>query len=121
MGHADVGNPALPRDEDEKLQVFTRRMREKLLKNAHKGGWRGLDPVLLLQRAIQELEELRREIIAYRKLKLNALNSETNTGAPVEVVAHEKELLEQGRKITYECADVANFMLMIADVVGGLL
>lgn len=61
----------------------------KLEKYRWKGGWQGDDPLTLFERAYMELNEM-----------YDALTA----GAPAEEIAS-------------ECADVANFVAMIADVV----
>lgn len=72
------------------VRWFVRAMREKLRKNAHKGGWRQDHPLVLLARLIEESGELA------------ALLGQ-----------HPDEWDFQ--KITEEAADVANFAMMIQD------
>lgn len=66
---------------------FAERMEQKLQKNDHKPGWHGLPDPYFIQRAQGELQEL-----------AEALGS----GMPAE-------------DIILECADVANFVCMLAD------
>ncbi len=74
-------------DYRKATRTFAKSMEEKLLKNNHKWGWRSLSPLQCVQRAEQELGELRRAI------KSKKPNEE----------------------IISECADVGNFMMMIQD------
>jgi len=71
---------------------FADRMREKLRENEHKPHWADCSPTWLLDRLFDEANELRDE-----------LRDSQDAGA-----------------VARECADVANFAMMIADVVGGL-
>lgn len=112
MVPTEEGSPDLPRNELETLHRFTGVMIEKLVKNKHKGGWKGDSFFALHERLDQEGEELYTEL-----LKLDRLQR-LHAGAPGG--AWEKELKEQIKKVARECADVANFAMMIADVVGGL-
>jgi NTP pyrophosphatase (non-canonical NTP hydrolase) len=73
------------------VQRFAAEMERKLLENDHKGGWRQCSTGYLLRRLATETKELRAAIKA----------------RPNDQVA-----------ITREAADVANFCLMIADVLG---
>lgn len=69
------------------VMQFAVKMEEKLSANDHKSGWEGMSYKMLINRMRQEIKELERAI----KLKLPA------------------------KEIQYECADVANFAMMIAD------
>lgn len=73
--------------------LFADAMEAQLAANDHKGGWRGISPAWLLTRLVQELGELRRAVTKY----------ELYPGHRAAVVR--------------EAADVANFAMMIADVV----
>jgi len=73
---------------------FAGLMERVLEKNDFKGGWKNtMSSGELLRRAGQELKELRAEL---------------------------REKVKDPKKIAMEAADVANFMMMIADVCGGL-
>jgi NTP pyrophosphatase (non-canonical NTP hydrolase) len=89
----DVGDPALERNEFEALHAFQRIMFDKLKANRHKGGWKNASKRELFERLRAELTELQDEMLH---------------GTP------------DPDAIAKECADVANFAMMIADVVGGL-
>lgn len=95
----DVGNPALARNEFKTVVAFQALMMEKLQKNAHKGGWEDEDVFALRDRMGEELDEL----------------DECLTRFPGSN-RDEKWRNEVAR----ECADIANFAMMLADVVGGL-
>lgn len=88
-----VGDTTKERDEDRAVSSFTRVMREKLRENRHKGGWLGADWRVLLVRLRGELAELEAEL----------------DRDPKTVIKH---------RVTSECADVANFAMMISDVYG---
>lgn len=102
----DVGNVALPRNEFEALHAFQGEMWRKLIKNAHKGGWSDADPFELLGRAEDELNELREA--------LNRWNMEVTLGS------NQGQIAVTAEKVAKEAADVGNFVMMVADVVGGL-
>lgn len=70
-------------------------MESRLLANDHKGGWKGCSRDFLLQRLHAELAELETEL------------------APADP-------LPRAHRVGTETADVANFAMMIADVVGAL-
>lgn len=72
---------------------FAAVMEEKLIANSHKGGWDGLSNRYLLRRLRTEVRELEREL-----------------DCP----------FPKPKKIAKECADIANFAMMIADNSGGL-
>lgn len=81
--------------------AFARRMEAKLEANRHKGdreGWMSCTPDFLFDRLRQESLELGGSIVQHRP-DLNITNAEC---------------------VADEAADVANFAMMIADVVGGL-
>jgi hypothetical protein len=86
------------------LRSFSVVMWSKLIKNDHKGGWRGELPERLFEKLEDEIRELDDAISRYR-----ADPSITRT------VKTEK----LARQIALEAADVANYAMMIADVVGG--
>jgi NTP pyrophosphatase (non-canonical NTP hydrolase) len=70
----------------QEVKRFAEVMERKLQENDHKGGWRGEHPAWLLGRLLEEISEL-------------------------------EEALRQAnrRAIERECADIANFAMMIAD------
>jgi NTP pyrophosphatase (non-canonical NTP hydrolase) len=69
-------------------QKFIKAMQQKLDENDHKPGWKDEDPQELLYLLTEEVEELRHAI-----------------------------LFQGADDIVRECADVANFAMMIADVI----
>lgn len=84
-------------DEYTAVMIFARRMQAKLDKHMDKGGranWLGDSPAALLLRLEDEMEELQRE----------------HEAGPVRVSAR-----EHAEAVANECADVANFAMMIAD------
>ncbi len=82
---------------------FACAMEKKLRENDHKGGWDNSLSSWLLDRLEEEINELKTARTAY----INAIDPLTST--------HEQ--LEPYRKaILDECADVANFAMMIASV-----
>ncbi len=80
---------------EREAAAFSREMRRKLALRAEKGGWKGESPVWLLSRLSGEVRELE-----------EALRADEG-GPDVDAVGS-------------ECADCANYLMMIADVVGGL-
>jgi len=74
------------------IRRFAEAMESKLEENDDKGGWGCMPPKTLLLMAIVELRELTDAIIENKS----------------------------GEEIISECADVANFMMMIADNAGRL-
>lgn len=75
------------------VRLFAAMMERKLQANEHKGGWQDDTALALLRRLREEADELERCL-------------QVGMSAPT---------------VAYEAADVANFAMMIADVVGGLL
>jgi len=72
------------------LQVlwFAKEMEAKLEGNSHKGGWEGVSPYALYAKAEEEMKEVFTALLACPRVS---------------------------RDITRECADTANFLMMIAD------
>jgi hypothetical protein len=70
------------------IMIFAEAMERKLRRNDFKGGWQDEKYGYLLRRAIEEIDELRRVL------------SRANPSAAT---------------VVNECADVANFVMMIAD------
>ena len=82
------------------VEAFARLMESKLAENRHKGdrdGWQTISSEELLQLLRDEVDELSVALIRNR-----APNARTR------------------KAVRRECADIANFALMIADVAGGL-
>ena len=105
----DVGDTSLARNEFEALHSFQRIMWDKLMANTHKGGWGGAEPLDLFARLEGEGGELALAIDAY----ILACNMTITDPNHPRIVAARVAVAK-------ECADVANFAMMIADVVGGL-
>lgn len=85
-------------DVRKKLELFRLAMARKLDENAHKGGWEEEKISYFFERLIEESVELRDAIIEFRR--------------------HPDA--SRAKEVLGEAADVANFALMIADVVGAL-
>lgn len=79
---------------EREVAAFANEMKRKLALRALKGGWKGESPEMLLAALLEELNEL-----------IEALYPEEG-GPDVDAVRA-------------EAADVANYAMMIADVVGG--
>ncbi len=88
-----MGAKVIPRPEVAK---FAELMERKLRANDWKGGWINDDPAMLLQRLREEVDELDRALMYS---EINPREVDVNVNAIDEAV------------------DVANFALMIADVV----
>ena len=83
--------------------IFANAMEEKLRLNDHKGGWEKMPSSWLRNRMQEEIAELNSAIDNY----VNAIDPIKST--------HEQ--LEPFRKaILAECADIANFAMMVASV-----
>lgn len=85
------------------LTWFAGEMEKKLLKNTHKGGWEAMRPYELYSLLNKESVEL------YSALE--ALSTEWSLGRPVATEA---------RDVIKECADVANFAMMLAERVNAI-
>ena len=81
------------------VDVFAAEMKRQLGANAHKGGWLGCEPNWLASELQMHMSRLMR-----------AVNSCPRPPAPAEKRA----------AIADDAADVANFAMMIADVMGAL-
>lgn len=79
---------------------FAQEMEAKLRKNDHKGGWRGCRFSELFPRIMHERDEL---LLAAAPLKLDTVE---------EIVTR-----QDACDVIRECADIANFAMMIADLV----
>jgi len=93
--------PFTPRPE---VLAFARAMEEKLRRNDHKGGWKDESARSLLERAEDEIDEL--------DLAVTCLRDDECGHHPSEAAKLENVL--------GEAADVANFVMMVADVCGAL-
>ena len=103
----DVGTPGLARNEFEALHAFQGEQWRKLMANAHKGGWKDENVYDLLSRLGDEVRELEEAVHAWDLAKSRPITSS-------EVAA------DLAGKVAKEAADVGNFAMMVADVVGGL-
>jgi hypothetical protein len=92
MGGLKMGKKIVPRKE---VRWFAQFMEARLRANDHKGGWLDCPIESLLPRIYDEYREL-----------LNAV-----TGKPIHQVPDDIQA------IIDECADVANFAMMVADLV----
>lgn len=72
---------------EDKIKKLTPYMLEKFIQNDNKGSWENCTNYYLINRLIDEIEEL------------------------IEAIAQEKEI----KDIRSECADIANFVVMIND------
>lgn len=104
----DMGDPAQPRTEFESLHAFQRIMWDKLHANRHKGSWSVHSTSYLLRRAKEEVMELEKALADFSVLALTLRDKNS------------PELRLAAEQVTKEAADVANFVMMIADNVGGL-
>lgn len=103
------------------VQAFAEAMEKKLRENDHKGGWKdvcGCTTGYLTRRLRTELRELVTEIgktnRAYTKY------GQGRYGLERDQLAARKKLDGQRAKLLGEAADVANFAMMIADVMDAL-
>lgn len=80
------------------IEWFAQEMEAKLRENDHKGGWQGCRFTALFPRLRQETDEL---LVKAHPLQLDTI-AETLT-------------LEDACELVRECADIANFAMMIAD------
>jgi hypothetical protein len=93
----------------DEVKLFAEAMEVKLAANDRKGGWRGEPTGYLMRRLRQEVEELGRAREAYEKARSKV------------IFAYEVPDIDELRAdVRQEAADVDNFCMMIADVVGGL-
>ena len=96
-GHTITGKIRRFRNDKSAIRRFGRIMLLKLRLNSHKAHWKTVDEQYLHDRAGEELFEL-----------FDALNEwEAHRGD-----IHEAEL---AKAVQLECADVANFVMMISD------
>ena len=76
------------------VREFAREMEARLRANEHKGGWKNDSPLDLLQRVLEETEELRAVV---REIRDNGLPRRLRDN------------------VWAEAADVGNFAMMVAD------
>lgn len=84
------------------VRWFAREMEIKLRENDDKGGWEECSTAYLLDKLRRELEELRDAEQRYQEAKPGSL-----------------DVPDLMKKIQRECADVANYAMMIADNLQG--
>lgn len=82
---------------------FATKMEEKLAINDHKGGWKKCEIDWLIERIEAELEELK-HVYGFRKADWGR-----SVGEGIQFVDISNEA------IISECADIANFAMMVAD------
>lgn len=87
----------------ERILWFSRRMEKKLRKNDHKGHWSNCTRAYLLRRLRSELKELAAETANFGRLTKKEMK--------------DAGLQDSARALISEAADVANFAMMLADVV----
>lgn len=110
------GNATRPRAEGENerlVDLLRQHQLEKLAENEHKGHWGNESPRWLLQRARQELEEELQKALERWSTLLHFAWSDPGERGYVHV--SQEELAAAARDVARECADVANFVAMIAD------
>jgi hypothetical protein len=83
----------------ELVDDFALHMKHKMLANAHKGGWRGEQLSYVFTRLLQEVSELSEAIVQCQ--------------TPDEDGATEENVI----RVAGEAADVANFAMMVYDLV----
>ncbi|MGE4334606.1 MAG: hypothetical protein AB7E55_01345 [Pigmentiphaga sp.] len=92
------------------VAAFAQAMERQLRANDHKPHWRQAGPQQLLAHLIDEVQELIEATRSYTRALEQAYSSAD--GCPTRT-----EVLE---RICHEAADVGNFAMMVADVVGAL-
>lgn len=90
---AKAREEAAPRHQ---VRQFAELMEERLKANDHKGGWKGERLPYLMRRLREEVEELS------------------------EALLPDKDWAMEAEKVGREAADVANFVMMVADICGAL-
>lgn len=110
-------------EEDAALAAFVPVMRLKLFKNRYKGSWKKDAPHLLLARVCDELAEvvasMQPEEKARRLFDI-AMNDLTRAAQGLRTPGPSVKCNGGARPIAFEAADVANMVMMVADVMGGL-
>lgn len=114
------------------VQAFAEAMEVKLRKNDHKGGWDECTTGYLTRRLRTEVRELIAQIgktnRAYDRFVQTPFETKADlrregSGGFVESAKHKKAKKKHAAeraKLLGEAADVANFAMMIADVIGAL-
>lgn len=95
--HTITGSIRNPIDDKKAVELFGEEMLIKLLENGHKSHWSTKDHYYLMSRLRDEVKELTDAVI-----KRYAIEPTTQD-------------IEQSVEIIRECADVANFVMFIAD------
>lgn len=85
------------------MEAFADLMEAKLRENDHKGGWIGCDGTWLFTRLQEEVREV-------AELPIERIQFRWQNGDP--------DVNRQ--RLARECADVANFAMMLVDVCGAL-
>jgi len=87
----------------ESVDKFAELMENRLRENDHKGGWSNENTDWLFKRLLDESDELKKAMDEYDVYQM------AYTPRP-------GELQDRRRNVRKECADVANFAMMIADL-----
>jgi len=85
--------------------VLAEKMEERLRANEHKGHWAECSDEYLVRRAMGELSELSAAVANFRE-------------AADDPASDVRRVQEFARRVLHEAADVANFVMMLADNVG---
>lgn len=91
----------------DEVKKFAEAMEAELKENDHKGGWKRCKPEFLIAKLTEEVKELYE---ASKKMDENKYNYSIT----------EEELTKLKKEVLSEAADVANIVMMIADVWGAL-
>lgn len=86
---------------NEKVDWFSEKMKQELLENIYKGGWGDCNLLWLNTRLLEEAGELSRLLARFHRPDGGAISGENTTVK---------------RRAIEEAADIANFAMMIADV-----
>jgi len=87
------------------VQAFAESMERKLRKNEHKGGWKNEKPAALFIRAAEEFKEADEAVSLFL--------FDGRNGLSVDATGSLERMMD-------ELVDVSNFLMMVADVCGGL-
>jgi len=90
---------------DNALSFFPEQMKEEMLKHLDRPGWKREPWEYLFERLLEEAKELKNALESFHDYKFSLVHLEGN----------EEEYFKLKKKIVKECADVANFAMMIAD------
>ena len=114
---------AAPEERWPTVASFAKIMRAKLDDNAHKGGWSTDAPHLLVARVIDETAELL-DVLGPDEKARDAFDMAIeylgNAAAKLRRYGAFLECRGRPHEIRNEAADVANMVMMVADVMGGL-